>query len=72
MALFEPEGDGTFPSNFLSTRALMERVMRQRLVRAYPNLELRWGSAVSRLRHGSGAQKGHVTGTACEASTCSP
>ena len=59
--MHSPEAKGEF-RNYLASRALIERVMREQLLATHANVDLRWGSPAAGLMHGSGADKGTVTG----------
>ncbi len=46
-----------------ATRFVLERVLRERLLATYSNVQLRCGSWVSGIEHGGGNAQGSVTGT---------
>ena len=48
--------------NYLASRALIERVMREKLLATHANVKVRWASPAAGLQHGSGADKGCITG----------
>ena len=59
--VYSPEAKGEF-RNYLASRALIERVMRERMLATHANVDLRWGSPAAGLQYGSGAGSGTVTG----------
>lgn len=47
---------------FTASRVLFERVLRERLLAAYSNVKLRYGSVVEHLQHGGAGAEGYVRG----------
>ena len=58
---YTPEAKGEL-INYLASRALIERVMRDKLLATHANVRVRWASPAAGLQHGSGADKGCITG----------
>ena len=58
---YTPDAKGEL-TNYLASRALIERVMRKKLLETHANVAVRWASPAAGLQHGVGDDKGCITG----------
>ncbi len=58
---YTPDAKGEL-TNYLASRALIERVMREKLLETHGNVSVRWASPAASLQHGVGDDKGCITG----------
>ena len=58
---YTPHAKGDL-TNYLASRALIERVMREKLLDAHANIDVRWANPAAGLQHGVGDDKGCITG----------